>query len=82
MSIIIIKTYIVVVGGRMKKREKIIGSMIILVLAIVFLSIGYITTSHKEMTKEEMESMFVEADASKDEEKSKVNVGSKNNIFG
>lgn len=66
----------------MKKREKIIGSIIILVLAIVFLSIGYITTSHKEMTKEEMESMFVEADASKDEEKSKVNVGSKTISLG
>lgn len=55
----------------MKKREKIIGAIVVLVLAIVFLIIGYTTTSHKDLTKAEMDAMFVEADSQKSEEKSK-----------
>lgn len=55
----------------MKKREKIIGAIVVLVLAIIFLIIGYTTTSHKDLTKAEMDAMFVEADSQKSEEKSK-----------
>ena len=54
----------------MKNKEKIIGSIVILLVFVLFLIIGYFTTRPKELPKEEltMESVFVQ---DKDKKESK-----------
>ncbi|GFZ31141.1 hypothetical protein CSC2_16670 [Clostridium zeae] len=48
----------------MKKKEKIIGSLIIFVVLIIFLAIGYFNTTKKNLTQKDMEAMFVEVNKS------------------
>ena len=54
----------------MKNKEKIIGSIVILLVFVLFLIVGYFTTRPKELPKEEltMESVFVQ---DKDKKESK-----------
>ncbi|MBK1811330.1 ComEA family DNA-binding protein [Clostridium sp. YIM B02505] len=48
----------------MKKKEKIIGSLIIFAVLIIFLTIGYFNTTKRDLTQKDMEDMFVEVNKS------------------
>ncbi|MPQ42473.1 helix-hairpin-helix domain-containing protein [Clostridium tarantellae] len=63
----------------MKKREKIIGSVALLVILAIFLCIGYINTRPERLTEADMEKMFIDTKP-KSEEKSKEDSNSKNSI--
>ncbi|MGG5462762.1 SLBB domain-containing protein [Clostridium sp. B9] len=56
----------------MKRKEKIIGSLVIAVLAIVFLFIGYSKPKSEELSKEEMERLFLDVEE-KDEDENEEN---------
>ena len=43
----------------MKRKEKIIGSLIISVIAILFLFIGYSKTNDKKISDSDMEKLFI-----------------------
>lgn len=44
----------------MRKKEKLIGALVILLIALIFLVVGYFNSKPKEITESEMEKMFVE----------------------
>ncbi|GKU23412.1 ComEA family DNA-binding protein [Clostridium folliculivorans] len=48
----------------MKKKEKLVGSLIIFVVLIIFLTIGYFNTTKRNLTQKDMEDMFVEVNKS------------------
>ena len=50
----------------MKRKEKIIGSLIISVIAILFLFIGYSKTNDKKISDSDMEKLFIDKDESED----------------
>jgi competence protein ComEA len=54
----------------MKKKEKIIGSLIIFAVLIIFLAIGYFNTTKRNLTQKDMEDMFVEVNKSNDKQTS------------
>lgn len=56
----------------MKKKEKIIGSLIIAVVAIGFLFVGYSKTNDKKISEDDMERLFLSAE--KEEEQSESNL--------
>ncbi|EGT3614970.1 competence protein ComE [Clostridium perfringens] len=56
----------------MKKKEKIIGSLIIAVVAIGFLFVGYSKTNDKKISEDDMERLFLNAE--KEEEQSESNL--------
>lgn len=50
----------------MKGKEKIVGSIVLLALIIVFLVVGYINTKPEKITEEDMKKMFVDIPAGSD----------------
>ncbi|MDG6875936.1 ComEA family DNA-binding protein [Clostridium perfringens] len=50
----------------MKRKEKIIGSLIISVIAILFLFIGYSKTNDKKISDSDMEKLFIDKEESED----------------
>ena len=50
----------------MKRKEKIIGSLIIAVIAILFLFIGYSKTNDKKISDSDMEKLFLDRDESEE----------------
>lgn len=56
----------------MKKKEKIIGSLIIAVVAIGFLFVGYSKTNDKKISEDDMERLFLSTE--KEEEQSESNL--------
>lgn len=54
----------------MKKKEKVIGSLIIAVVAIVFLFIGYSKTNNKKISEDDMERLFLNVEKEDDESES------------
>lgn len=50
----------------MKRKEKIIGSLIIAVIAILFLFIGYSKTNDKKISDSDMEKLFLDREESED----------------
>lgn len=50
----------------MKRKEKIIGSLIIAVIAILFLFIGYSKTNDKKISDSDMEKLFLDREESKE----------------
>ncbi|GFP77247.1 ComEA family DNA-binding protein [Clostridium fungisolvens] len=48
----------------MKKKEKVIGSLIVFAVLIIFLAIGYFNTTKRNLTQKDMEDMFVEVNKS------------------
>ena len=56
----------------MKKKEKVIGSLIIFAVLIIFLAIGYFNTTKRNLTQKDMEDMFVEVNKSNDKQTSAV----------
>ncbi|NGU17038.1 competence protein ComE, partial [Clostridium perfringens] len=48
----------------MKRKEKIIGSLIIAVIAILFLFIGYSKTNDKKISDSDMEKLFLDREES------------------
>lgn len=54
----------------MKKKEKVIGSLIIAVVAIVFLFIGYSKTNDKKISEDDMERLFLNVEKEDDESES------------
>lgn len=57
----------------MKKREKVIGTIVLLAIILVFLVVGYFNMKPKKLTQKEMEDMFVEVSNVTDSSKSKNN---------
>lgn len=57
----------------MKKREKVIGTIVLLTIILVFLIVGYFNTKPKQLTQKEMEDMFVEVSNVTNSSKSKSN---------
>lgn len=62
----------------MKKKEKVIGSLIIAVVAIVFLFVGYSKTNDKKISEDDMEKLFLNAEKEEDESESNSNQPKKN----
>lgn len=66
----------------MKKKEKIIGTIVITVIAAVFISVGYINSSSKKISEKDMEAMFVDEEnsssKSEDVSQKKKNISSAN----
>ena len=50
----------------MKRKEKIIGSLIISVIAILFLFIGYSKTNDKKISDSDMEKLFIDKEESEE----------------
>ena len=50
----------------MKRKEKIIGSLIIAIIAILFLFIGYSKTNDKKISDSDMEKLFLDREESED----------------
>ena len=50
----------------MKRKEKIIGSLIIAVIAILFLFIGYSKTNDKKISNSDMEKLFLDREESEE----------------
>ena len=50
----------------MKRKEKIIGSLIIAVIAILFLFIGYSKTNDKKISVSDMEKLFLDREESEE----------------
>lgn len=57
----------------MKRKEKIIGSLVIAALAIVFLFIGYSKPKSEELSKEEMERLFLDVEEKDEDAKEESN---------
>ena len=62
----------------MKKKEKVIGSLIIAVVAIVFLFVGYSKTNDKKISEDDMEKLFLNAEKEEDESESNSKQPKKN----
>lgn len=62
----------------MKKKEKIIGSLIIAVVAIGFLFVGYSKTNDKKISEDDMERLFLNAEKEEDESESNLKETKKN----
>ena len=50
----------------MKRKEKIIGSLIIAIIAILFLFIGYSKTNDKKISDSDMEKLFLDREESEE----------------
>lgn len=50
----------------MKRKEKIIGSLIIAVIAIIFLFVGYSKTNNKKISDDDMEKLFLNSEENED----------------
>ena len=50
----------------MKRKEKIIGSLIIAIIAILFLLIGYSKTNDKKISDSDMEKLFLDREESEE----------------
>lgn len=62
----------------MKKKEKVIGSLIIAVVAIGFLFVGYSKTNDKKISEDDMERLFLNAEKEDDESESTLKKSKKN----
>lgn len=64
----------------MKKKEKIIGSLVIAILATIFLFIGYSKSNDKGISEKEMERLFLDNDGNQDENNNSESNEKKNNL--
>ncbi len=55
----------------MKKKEKIIGSLVIAILASIFLFVGYSKSNDKNISEKEMEKLFLDNDENSQRDESK-----------
>lgn len=62
----------------MKKKEKVIGSLIIAVVAIGFLFVGYSKTNDKKISEDDMERLFLNEEKEDDESESTLKKSKKN----
>ncbi|SHI48088.1 competence protein ComEA [Clostridium cavendishii DSM 21758] len=63
---------------KLKNKEKIIGAIIIGVIALVFLTVGYYTTRPQKLNQKDMEEIFVDSKVNKDNSNNKTKEGKEN----